>query len=157
MLGKVSLADYAHNSITIVDDRHTPDLMMLHHTHAIVKRIIDLTCKHLVGHAITDACPHRVNAVADDPDRDISVGHHADHAALPVYHRNRTAIALAHELRGIFDTVVGVNGRNIPRHQIGGARVSRVMAITSTTRIISTTIAATAIAVIVLPVSERVA
>jgi hypothetical protein len=124
VLGKVGLANDPDDAIVIVEHRQTPDLMFRHCPHTFVDRAVDMTCKCLISHTVINAGMIDVGALCDKTNGDVAVGYHPDHAALTVYDRDGSAIAIGHHSCCECHEIVGIDREHALRHNIAGPRIS---------------------------------
>src|SRR3954447_16598883 len=91
VLGDVGLADDPDDAVAVVEDRNPADPVPGHCLHALLQWVAHVTRENFVGHAVINASPQGVGPIRYEPDRDVAVGDHAEHAALPVNDRDGAA------------------------------------------------------------------
>src|SRR5262249_15379911 len=109
MPGEIALADNAHDTTVIIDNRQPSPLIAGHLSDAITDRVIEVTGEGSLSHTVSHNSVPQVRPFGDDTRYDITVGHYSKESAALVNHRNRPTIAIAHQAGCVINQISWVN------------------------------------------------
>jgi hypothetical protein len=123
----IALTDNPNHSVIIIHYRQPPDLVARHAPHTTLDRVILVTSVEIFAHALAHSGMARVYPTSNDPERNITIGHHPNQMAVIIDDWQYPTIASAHQTRRALDGLPRINSDHAARHDISRSHIIQVV------------------------------